>query len=359
MRVIPEEPANGFIVSPGFDLLFILGPVFLSGLAALCIPDGTELSDLGWVVLVLGVDVSHVWATLYRTYLDPDELSRRPILYLFAPLTALVGCSSLAALYPALFWRVLAYLAVFHFARQVLGIGMLYRARSGRSTRDLGGRIERAALYVVTLGPVLWWHASLPLPFEWFVPGDFVPIPRWTLLPVGITSGIVLTLHAAMRLSERQAAWGSDGWLLGQAIVWGGGVLWARSDAAFTLGNVVAHGVPYVALVWWTSRRRWAIEGIGALSQAFFRPRYAALFVGMLLGLALLEEGLWDIFVWQERPALFGDIDLSDYALPATAILSVPQVTHYLLDGFLWRMGKGNPSLGALLGLPVKPGISS
>jgi hypothetical protein len=35
-------------------------------------------------------------------------------------------------------------------------------------------------------------------------------------------------------------------------------------------------------------------------------------------------------------------------------VLAVPQVTHYLLDGFVWRMGPANPELRALLGLNVR-----
>ena len=37
--------------------------------------------------------------------------------------------------------------------------------------------------------------------------------------------------------------------MVGTALAWGGGIVWGRSDLAFTLSNVVAHGLPYVALV--------------------------------------------------------------------------------------------------------------
>jgi hypothetical protein len=33
-------------------------------------------------------------------------------------------------------------------------------------------------------------------------------------------------------------------------------------------------------------------------------------------------------------------------------VLSVPQVTHYLLDRWIWRGGPDNPELAADLGLP-------
>lgn len=353
---VSSAPAAGWIVSRRFDLAWVLGPTLAAGVFALAVPEGTPLPAWGWVVLVLGIDVAHVWATLYRTYLDPDELRRRPVLYAAAPAVALVGCAALALLAPGWFWTVLAYLAAFHFVRQAVGIGVLYRARSGRPTRDRAARVERLALYAVTLGPLWWWHTALPLPFSWFVEGDFLgPLPRWTNVPVAVVAAAALGAHVANRLRERAPAPGSDLWLAGTALVWIGGIGIARSDAAFTLGNVVAHGVPYLALVWWTASRRWALFARGALHPRVFQPLAAPLVLGLPLALAFAEEGLWDALVWHERPWLFGDwAALSGpgpLATLAVGILAVPQVTHYLLDGFVWKLGPTNPELRALLGL--------
>lgn len=342
----------GWIVSPAFDAAFVLGPTLAVGLAALAVPHGTPLPAAAWLVLVLGIDVAHVWGTLYRTYLDPDELRRRPILYAVTPVVALLGCVGLEAVAPGWFWTALVYLAAFHFVRQAVGIGVLYRARSGRPTRDRAGRLERAATYAVTVGPLVWWHTALPLPFDWFLPGDFLgPLPRITLVPVGLLCAGAIALHVVNRLRERRAAWGSDLWLLGTALVWIAGIMVSRSDAAFTLSNVVAHGVPYLALVWWTARRRWTRFGRGALHRTWFEPLFAPLALAAIVGLAGIEEGLWDALVWQERPELFGAWNLPDWTARLAALLAVPQVTHYLLDGFVWRVGPTNPELGALLGL--------
>ena len=62
---------------------------------------------------------------------------------------------------------------------------------------------------------------------------------------------------------------------------------------------------------------------------------------------------MWDLFLYQERGALFESI----FSYPirvlqspvaqalALALLSVPQVTHYVLDGFIWKMNEKNPYL--------------
>jgi hypothetical protein len=354
----PTAAAQGWLVSPRFDLAWVLGPTLAAGLVALAIPTGTPLPGWGWVVFVLGIDVAHVWSTLYRTYLDPDELRRRPTLYAATPAVAAIGCVGLALAAPGRFWTALAYLAAFHFVRQAVGIGVLYRARSGRPTRGPAARIDRLALYAVTLGPLWWWHTALPLPFSWFVDGDFLgPLPRWTNAPVGAVACGILALHLANRIRERALAPGSDLWLVGTATVWVGGIMVARSDAAFTVSNVVAHGVPYMALVWWTASRRWALFARGAVHRNAFAPLAAPLLLGLPLLLAFAEEGLWDALVWHDRPWLFGSWDRgpSTLATVAVGVLAIPQVTHYLLDGFVWRMGPANPELRALLGLGRRP----
>jgi hypothetical protein len=77
-----------------------------------------------------------------------------------------------------------------------------------------------------------------------------------------------------------------------------------------------------------------------ALVHAASRPRALWLFLAVPIVLALLEESLWDVFVWQEHLPFA----LDGLAGVATAVLAVPQVTHYLLDGMIWK----RPDRGAL-----------
>src|ERR1044072_5177344 len=81
----------------------------------------SESPDWAWVPAVLLVDVAHVYATAFRVYFDREELKRRPSLYVLAPSIALAVSVALYSESAALFWRALAYLAVFHFVRQQYG----------------------------------------------------------------------------------------------------------------------------------------------------------------------------------------------------------------------------------------------
>jgi hypothetical protein len=77
-----------------------------------------------------------------------------------------------------------------------------------------------------------------------------------------------------------------------------------------------------------------------------------------LLALAIGEEALWDRLVWHDRPGLFGTSTPLQHPVAtaaAVALLSVPQVTHYLLDRWIWRGGPDNPDLAADLGMVPAP----
>ena len=54
----------------------------------------------------------------------------------------------------AVFWRALAYLAVFHFIRQQYGWVMLYRVRGGERGRA-GRWLDGATVYAATLYPLI------------------------------------------------------------------------------------------------------------------------------------------------------------------------------------------------------------
>jgi hypothetical protein len=310
-----------------------------------------------WLFAVLCVDVSHVWSTVYRVYTDPVELKRRPLLYLGGPLLLFVLGAALH-LYGALaFWRVLAYAAVFHFVRQQYGWVRLYRKRA-RGTDRLGAWIDGAAIYLATLYPLLFWHASGPRHFTWFVPGDFVLgiLPPW-VARVGFAAYLVaLTAYALKALWQRahgaQVTWGKHALVATTALCWYLGIVTFDSDFVFTVTNVLIHGVPYFALVHRYGERRYAQER--SWTGALFRRGWPWFYASLVL-IALAEEGLWDKLVWHDHPHLFGawgGLSLPPLALAfVVSLLAVPQGTHYLLDGFVWRAGKQNPGLRQRLGL--------
>ncbi|TBR26114.1 hypothetical protein EPO15_00745 [bacterium] len=340
--------------SAPYDLALIAGPPALAALAVWGLPAlrAPDVPAWGWLVLVVGVDVAHVWSTLWRTYLVPEELARRPGLYAVVPFTCwAAGALLYRAGGPGLFWRVLAYLAVFHFVRQQWGFLRLYQSYEGRASR-LDDALDRAALYGGMLYPLVYWHASLPRPFEWFVPGDFAALPAALSAPAASLYAVVLAvwvLRQAVRARRESLHPGRLLVVVGTAAAWWTGIVAFESDVAFTLTNVLAHGVPYFALLWLTAPRPRRAAALPAAA-------WAAVFLLVPLAFAYGEEGLWDWAVWREHAGLFfgwtgrAEPDLGPAALALLVpLLALPQSTHYVLDAYIWRLDGSDPALARAL----------
>ncbi len=340
-----------WLFGPRIDLGVFAGSALASAALVLLAPAlgiGADTPLWAWVLLVLGIDVAHVWSTLFRVYLDADELRRRPVLYAAAPLLAWAIGVSAYCVSSGLFWRLFAYAAAWHFVKQQVGWMVLYGRRSHSTPAEI--LLDQAAIYAATLGPFVWWHANLPRPFWWFVEGDFIPgLPPWVGTLALILHFAVLGLWVAARFRHGLHP-GKALLLLATWVAWFGGIVLARNDFAFTVMNVILHGVPYFALLYQYARARHREGGYGILGIVL-RAGLPGFF-GLLIALAFLEEFFWDRMVWHEHGALFGSgaFPLSEGALVLLVpLLALPQATHYLLDGFIWR-SREDPNLAPRLG---------
>lgn len=310
-----------------------------------------------WIVGVLLVDVAHVWSTAFVVYLDPAEWRRRPAIYAGVPIACFVAGVALYAWGDGAFWRALAYLAVFHFIRQQYGWVMLYRARNGE--RDRFGRwLDGATIYAATLYPLIWWHAALPRAFAWMRDGDFVGgLPREVAdvaRVIYLALLVAYVVRAAAQLVRREpVSWGKHVVVAATVACWYIGIVATDSDYAFTITNVLVHGIPYMVLVFVYARRAAGeAESRGGASARMLgggRARAWLVFLASLWLVAYVEELIWDRAIWHDRSWLFGSgIDVGDAAIVIVPLLAVPQLAHYVLDGILWRR-RSNPRLGRLL----------
>jgi hypothetical protein len=224
---------------------------------------------------------------------------------------------------------------------------MLYRARAGE--RDRPGRmIDAAAVYAATLYPLLVWHARLPRRFAWFLQGDFVALPAVLETFARPLYVLALATYAAKALKDGRTNVGKHLVVVTTALTWYVGIVAFDSDFAFTVLNVFAHGIPYLILVAWYGAKRGAGGAPGLRPLLRHGPlAFAALVLGAVWAAAYAEELVWDRAIWHERAWLFGD----GFRLGAAArailvpLLAVPQITHYVVDGALWR--RTNPFVRA------------
>lgn len=341
-----------WLFSPLIDVLAFAGTALVSFALAQALPSlgvGADTPPWAFLIFVVFIDVAHVWSTLFRVYLDREERARRPLLYAAAPLLAYGLGVAAHAQSAELFWRVLAYVAAWHFIRQQVGWMVLYGRRARSSEREL--TFDRAAIFAATLGPVVWWHARLPRPFWWFREGDFIGgLPEWVgTLTLGVHF-VVLLGWVLQALVWRRFHAGKALLLFATWLSWFGGIVLAESDLSFTVMNVALHGVPYLVLLHRYARGR---DAEGGYEKFSWLLRFGVPgFLMLLWSLAFIEELLWDRLVWHDNPMLFGagSTELEGVVLALLVpLLSLPQTTHYVLDGFIWRT-KEDPRLTVRLG---------
>lgn len=374
------QRSQPWIYSPFADGLFILAVPFVVVAVTLAFHDFFSEPDsmtvVSWAILVMGVDVSHVYSSLYRTYLDTETRERHGTFLFVLPFAVLVGCILLYAAGAMVFWRVMAYLAVFHFARQQYGFMRVYSRDESESAWHR--RIDALAIYTATFYPILDWHLTGQKNFNWFMKGDFYYLPDVGFR--GVLFIVYLTIIGTYLIKEVSLLWKSIAMrrqphpdklgnsiaassapqrmlniprnllICGTFVSWYVGIVYFNSDIAFTAINVVSHGIPYMALVWFWGRKKYT--GPAAPRKNIFRLRYVTLFVAFLLLLAYIEEGFWNVWVWHEKDhsTLFALFHASLAEIPPQSawlvlvvpLLSVPQITHYVIDGFIWKMRKDN-----------------
>lgn len=301
-----------------------------------------ESPDWTWVSAVLLIDVAHVWSTSFRVYFDKEELKRRLGLYLLVPV---FGYALGVALYSEgelTFWKALALVAVFHFVRQQYGWVALYR-RKLRERSNVTWWIDAAAVYLATIYPLAFWMTRLPRNFEWFVQNDFVAVPAFVetvLFPIYIAA---LAAYFGKSIYQYFTTGflniGKDIVVATTVVCWYVGIVYFNSDYAFTVTNVIIHGVPYFALIYIYARTRREFTGrvYRTLSHNWL------IFLATLWAFAYIEELFWHRGIWHEKEWLFGsDWDWEAAKLYLVPLLALPQLTHYVLDGFVWRR-KNNP----------------
>lgn len=304
-----------------------------------------------WLILIVFIDVAHVYSTLYRTYFNPLEYRKKQSLLISIPVLCYVTGVIFYNINELLFWRILAYLAVFHFIRQQYGFMRLY-SRFEQKTR-ISSKIDVITIYSLTIYPILYWHLNPDRNFNWFIEGDFMLYQsQWlsnfcTLIYLFVLGTyIIKEINHFRRSGDINLP--RNCLVLGTALSWYFGIVYYNGDLAFTTLNVISHGIPYMALIWFFEKKKYKQDEVAAsrfLSVSF--GKYGIVFFILLLcGFAYIEEGLWDGLVWKEHSALFSPfsslphVEEKNLLSLLVPLLALPQATHYVLDGFIWRKEK-------------------
>lgn len=324
-----------FILSPPFVVLLIIF-LFQKQIQEL----ENHYSFYTWLFLIVFVDVVHVYSTLFKTYFVKGEIQKNKLLYLGIPAVSWILGIVLFQFGSLTFWSVLALVAVFHFIRQQYGFMRIY-ARF--EPNNWSKKIDEAAVYSATIYPMLYWFKT-PRIFTWFVNNEFdwlknLPdyIPLITILYfVVLIIWLFKTVIEGIKTKNINIP--KTALITGTFLSWYFGIVYFNNDLLFTFLNVVSHGIPYIALIYIREIQQ---KENSQLNWMYIFKSFSGifLFIGVILGFAFLEEFLWETLVWNEHFSL--NVIISEKLLQfLVPLLVVPQLTHYLLDGFIWRKPK-------------------
>jgi len=207
--------------------------------------------------------------------------------------------------------------------------------------------------------PILLWHAGCFGDFRWFSAEDerFIDLPQILQGPLWVLYVVVPSLWLSRFF-----------WKWSKGIPFNLGKLWIMVAhyftwfMGFTNNEVQAlsfinlfHGFSSMALVYHVVQRRYCtwrqqcpdtMKPQDRFNDSIVRSIWK--FVGLTVILALAEELAWEIFVHKQYLPDWG-YNLPELSEPkgavVTSVLMMPQLSHYFLDGFIWRMSNKNPGL--------------
>eukprot|EP01063_Lacrimia_lanifica_P018734 TRINITY_DN25645_c0_g1_i1.p1 TRINITY_DN25645_c0_g1~~TRINITY_DN25645_c0_g1_i1.p1 ORF type:complete len:394 (+),score=144.63 TRINITY_DN25645_c0_g1_i1:74-1183(+) len=352
---------NEWIFSPTLDMWAHLAPIVAGCLLAPFMyayvpPDSMPL--WGYLIVVVFCDVGHVWGTIFRCYLDTEENSRRWGLYNVAPFV--IFAAMLFTHYAwseAYFWMAVGYFALFHFVRQQWGFLCLYRARKGE--RD-GAALDRFVHTVGAVAPMVVWHADPNRSFDWFMREDpfLIRFPQYMQAVAVSVWLLTLVAYAATTVSKAAGGEGVNrGKVMTMAfcwLTWVIGILLPHKLIAVFFLNMF-HAAPSYMIVFFTSRNKWRARAPPTqaehLVKALTAPGSWYLYLAFFVAIALVEEALWEVFVWRDYFPQYIDFEMTRFGTSFfTSLLALPQVVHYFLDAFIWKLDS-NPGLSDYYGL--------
>jgi hypothetical protein len=306
------------------------------------------MPEFTWLFLVVFIDVGHVYSTIYRTYVDKPLINKHRNLFFGLPILLLVVSIMLHTISSMLFWRCLAYFAVYHFIRQQYGFLKIYSRKNTYS--KIKQRIDAFTIYSVTILPIVYWHFSPDRNFDWFLKGDFIVSTNTSHLPYIINALFFFVLIVYL-ISEIQSSihnkfinFQKNCIVLGTALSWYIGIIYFNSDFVFTFLNVVCHGVPYMTLVWIHGKKTYSKSTSTSFLKLVYGRFSLLIFLLPLVVFAYVEEGFWDAFVWNEHNSVFTIFKNISHSLSknilniVVPLLALPQLFHYVIDGFIWKI---------------------
>ncbi len=355
-----------WLFSRKMDIVLLFAPIWILWLFFFIYSVQLEQMDMPlwmWAVFILGFDVSHVWSSIFRSYADKEEFQAHKKLFIITPIFVFVLSILILSFSIEWFWRIMAYLAVFHFIKQQYGFLALYKLRAGEKRKVIFS--DKWVIYLATLYPIVYWHFNSASSFNWFAENDFVFLHtyignketvQYFFQVANVLYWLVILFWFYQEISAKIkgeiVSIGKILWVFTTCLNWYFGIVFFNSDIIFSVSNVLAHGLPYFALIYFYRLRKVEFQERRP-SPLSFRGKWVLILLGITLLAAFLEEYFWDMLVNRNKgsffetvyPYYFNQANQTWTLVIFTAILAMPQQVHYIIDGYIWKMNPKNKFL--------------
>lgn len=329
---LPGIGTLGWVRSAAFDTTLILGVL------AIALATGAALYvNPAWFPLLLFVDLwvlafHHVIATFTRLTFDTESLRRHAFLVFGAP--PIVGAAVLGAYFvlgTEAIMTLYFYWQWFHYTRQSYGVERLYFRKSGATE---GARLNAWMLYAFGI----WGVANRSAQAGPFFGADlyWLPTSPFVVQIIGAAAVALALAWGLERIKEYrqgQLALGHTLFMASHVVVFVVGYLVIADVTNGWLVLNVWHNAQYLLIVWLfnTNRFKAGVDPQHRFLSTICQPQFAALYVAVCLGLAVLVYLPIELAL---KPLIVAGV-------PVVLIVSQTiNFHHYLADGFIWKLRK-------------------
>lgn len=315
--------ASRWIIDARTDVGWFILPV-LTGYLCLYVNVAFGVSSfLIWWFWQVAFNGPHFYATISRTYLDPEEWRTRRGVLLGSLLWLLVGPLAIAASIATrsmgpfvAFWVFQVVWAYYHVVRQHYGFMALYQ-KLNDDAETRAKAIDYWLFHFVMFGPVAAWFLRYP---------DFRELMGWSLLPtplerfvldatvllVGLAIAAFVVKEGARYVRARRFNVPKSALLLAYVpfhllLLLNPTVTGAYDILLFNAAITLPHNLQYVAIVWFHNRNRYgaaATAGSHGLAAAANRSLARFAVLGVTFSVVLLYARFY--FEGQSVPFALG-----------------------------------------------------
>lgn len=350
------------LYSRNFELIFIFLPSIIIPSIFLMLKYLAnfefKITLYSWLISTIIFDGGHIYFTLLKTYGNPIERKKLGATLLLVPLVALIFSFFLYRQSVLAFVNFTAYFAIFHFIKQQYGFLKLYSRTEFQLVR-IWQWIDYLLVYLLMIYPIIYWHANYPKSFYWHAPETMFKIPEH----FEITTKYILFL-SILAFIVKELYLISKGYkisipkyliLFGTFLSWFTSIVFVDNLLFFTVIIELTHAIPYIALVWIYGKKfsmvNPTVKFFNTLTYKDFHSNKSLIYYILLmllfgfLGFVLYLPFGFEIDLMNNQ--FFSYFQVSDFKLLQliTPLFLVPQFTHYILDGLIWKSKNGNGEL--------------